>query len=181
MKRIRSLFLIFCMIACQTLCFADYKDIQTNHYVDEDGRETSSYVGRKFDDVEIALVLDQRQETPASDLIKYVYTGSGPKVIEFRTKEAKITFRTEMTGSNSTETELVVRLLDENNSVVEYVSRAIGQSHTFSHIDLPPGKYKIEISQEGPGKWEVCAIAPEDASFYSFSRVTTKSVFFKAE
>jgi hypothetical protein len=168
------------MIACQTLCFADYKDIKIEHSRTKDRKNKTIYEGKNSEDIEIAIILDKRKERPTSDLIKYVFSGPESELIEFETKKAKITFRTDLTGNTEKGSVLVVWLLDENDSRVKLIALMGRHCQTYNNFNLKAGNYKIEIAKQGPGDWKIWVIAPKSASFSS-SRVEEKSLFFEAE
>jgi len=180
MSTFKWLVLIFGIIFCQNFCWADYQDVLVESHLDEDGRETTTFMGGSREDREMAIILSDRPEPADSDLIKYVFRGSGSTVIECRTGATLISFRVEVKGSHVEKTRLTVRLLDTEDRVVDDIARTQGAADSIGSLSVEEGDYRIEITQDGPGDWEVWAIAPEDASFYS-SRVKKKSTFLEAD
>ena len=180
MGRFIWLILIFGVMICHNICWADYQDVLTESHLDEDGRETTTFMGGSREDREMAIILSDRPEPADSDLIKYVFRGSGSTVIECRTGATLLSFRVEVTGSHVEKTRLTVRLLDTEDRVVDDIARTQGAADSIGSLSVEEGDYRIEITQDGPGDWEVWAIAPEDASFYS-SRVKKKSTFLEAD
>lgn len=178
MKRISAFFLILCFVAGQHVCFADYEDVQVFSSTDKNGKETTTYMGGTENDRDLAIVLGSMATKPTTRLVKYVFAGSGSDTVRFSIAEANISTKAEMYVDDSQRPRLNVTLLDEEGHKVKNIGKLIGPVSVYDNFSVKDGKYTIEISQNGPGDWEVFLIFPGSTYFLS-SDYASKSIFYE--
>ncbi len=160
MKTIGTILLIFCIIAGQSLCFADMENTQNAG--------------------EVTIVLRGMDKPPPTSLVKFVFSGDGSDTIQFSIADTEISTKTELSGDDVENTRLNVKLLDEDMRPVTIISKSMGPAHTYNNLSLKEGTYTLDISQSGPGDWEIALIVPDMIYFLS-SDYESKTLFYEPE